>query len=85
MARVYPLALPTAPYATDRGSFASDGQQIVLRQKGEASRIWLPLLVSWDRTRNRKPARWRSAHGLGKVENLPAGGGVRGQDWLGIG
>jgi hypothetical protein len=58
-ARVLPLALPALPYPTDRGSLALEDRSLVLRQNPKGKRDWLPLLVSWNPDRNRKPIRWR--------------------------
>jgi hypothetical protein len=58
-ARVCPLALPALPYPSERGSIEIDGQSLVVRQRTEGKRAWLPLLVSWNPERNRKTARWR--------------------------
>jgi hypothetical protein len=56
---VLPLALPALPYPSERGSIEIDGRSLVLRQRTEGKRAWLPLLVSWNPERNRKPVRWR--------------------------
>jgi hypothetical protein len=55
----YPLSLPAAAYATERGSFALESGSLVLRQLTPAPRTWLPVLVSWDPERNRRPTSWR--------------------------
>lgn len=55
-ARLVPLALPARPYPTDRGSFAVEGRDAVLRQPSTAPRRWLPLVVSWGRP----PTGWRT-------------------------
>lgn len=58
---IAPLALPCSPYETRRGSLQIVDGRLVLRQTlGETGRGWLPLLVSWDSMRNRKPWDWRS-------------------------
>jgi hypothetical protein len=59
LARVLPLGLPSLPYATERGSFAAEGDELLLRQHSEGRRRWLPLLVSWRPERDRRPTRWR--------------------------
>jgi hypothetical protein len=48
-ARLIPLSLPALPYATDRGSFAVEGNDAVLRQPSAARRRWLPLVFFWGR------------------------------------
>jgi hypothetical protein len=58
-ARVLPVALPSLPYETDRGSFRPEGSELVLRQRNAGRRCWLPLLVSWRPDRDRRPTRWR--------------------------
>ncbi len=55
-ARLIPLSLPALPYPTDRGSFAVEGRDAVLRQPSAGRRRWLPLLFSWDRP----PTGWRT-------------------------
>ena len=57
--RVLPVGLPRLPYETERGSFTEEGREIVLRQRQEGRRCWLPLLASWDPVRNRKGVQWR--------------------------
>ncbi len=59
-ARIVPLALPSLPYETDRGAIAIVEGGIEVQQKAEGRRAWLPLLVSWDRARDRKPLQWRA-------------------------
>lgn len=59
-ALVIPPMLPCSPYETKRGSFEIEEGRLVLRQPlGERGRAWLPLLISWDSARNRKPWDWR--------------------------
>jgi hypothetical protein len=60
-AQVLPIGLPALPYATERGTFALDegAQNLVLKQSPAGRRCWLPLLVSWDRRRQRKRLHWR--------------------------
>ena len=58
-AQVLPIGLPCLPYATDRGRFQVEGRELALTQAAEGRRCWLPLLVSWDPTRNRKAVNWR--------------------------
>jgi hypothetical protein len=58
-AQVLPIGLPCAAYATDRGKFQTDGDELVLIQTAIGRRAWLPLLVSWDSARNRKDVHWR--------------------------
>lgn len=59
-ARAYPLGLPCLPYKTDKGSFHAVDGRLVLTQARVNRRIWLPILLSWDAARNRKPVQWRS-------------------------
>lgn len=60
-AQVLPVALPAAPYETDRGQFraARDGSHLMLSCTPKGRRCWLPLLVSWDPQRHRKRLSWR--------------------------
>jgi hypothetical protein len=58
-AHVLPIALPCLPYPTDRGSFRAVEHGLILRQAPSGRRCWLPLLVSWDAERHRKPLSWR--------------------------
>ena len=58
-AQAIPLALPCLPYPTERGSFRATEHELVLRQKPDGRRCWLPVLVSWDNDRHRKPLSWR--------------------------
>jgi hypothetical protein len=55
------MALPSRPYETDRGRFGfdPDTRELVLSQAAPGSPAWLPLLLSWDRTRIRKKLQWR--------------------------
>lgn len=59
-ARAYPLGLPCLPYKTDKGSFHAGDGRLVLTQARSSRRIWLPILLSWDAARNRKPVQWRA-------------------------
>jgi hypothetical protein len=60
MAQVLPLALPCLPYETDRGKFhLSAGRVLSLRIASKGRRSWLPVLVSWNPERHRKPLSWR--------------------------
>lgn len=61
-AYVLPIGLPALPYATDRGALQVDAEarELVLRQRAEGRRTWLPLVVSWNPERNKRPARWRA-------------------------
>jgi hypothetical protein len=70
---VIPIGLPTAPYQTERGSFGVEGNRLVLHQTVEGPRGWLPLLVSWDPARNRKPVRWRTLTITEKMRPCPPG------------
>ncbi len=58
--RVIPIGLPCLDYPTDRGSLTAEGPAIVLRQAHVGRRCWLPLLVSWDSSRHRRPLQWRA-------------------------
>jgi hypothetical protein len=58
-AQAVPIALPCRPYPTERGSFQAGDQLLILRQAPGGRRCWLPLLVSWDNDRHRKPLDWR--------------------------
>ncbi|HWE40180.1 MAG TPA: hypothetical protein VG406_26750 [Isosphaeraceae bacterium] len=59
-ARVYPLGLPWPGSTTDRGRIGVEGGELVLRQKAQGRRCWLPWLVSWGADRNRRTTRWRT-------------------------
>jgi hypothetical protein len=59
-ARVYPIALPCLPYPTERGSFRQNGRALHLEQPGAGRRVWRPILLSWEGSRNRQTARWRT-------------------------
>ncbi len=59
-ARAFPLALPGRPDNTASGALEHAGNEVVLRQSARGRRSWLPLVVSWDPERNRKPAHWRT-------------------------
>lgn len=56
---VLPIGLPEESFPTALGSLAPDSGHLVLKQRGEARRAWLPLLMNWDATRNRLPVHWR--------------------------
>jgi hypothetical protein len=58
-ALVLPIGLPCAAYASDRGKFVMEEDELVLTQTAIGRRSWLPLLVSWDSLRNRQDADWR--------------------------
>ncbi len=58
-AQVLPIGLPCLPYETDRGRFQVEGRELALTQSNAGRRGWLPLLVSWDPGRHRKPVSWR--------------------------
>jgi hypothetical protein len=58
-AQILPLALPALPYPTDRGSLEVRDGFLFVRQQNPGKRCWIPLLVSWNPERNRKPVRWR--------------------------
>jgi hypothetical protein len=58
-AQALPVALPCLPYPTERGSFRAVDGALVLRQRPAGRRCWLPLLISWDPDRHRKPVNWR--------------------------
>jgi hypothetical protein len=56
---VVPIGLPEGSFPTAHGSFRIDGRDLVLNQRAEPRRSWLPLLVNWDAGRNRLPVQWR--------------------------
>jgi hypothetical protein len=60
-ALVMPVALPALGYETDRGQFQALGNEraLSLRLQARGRRVWLPLLVSWDSSRNKKSLSWR--------------------------
>jgi len=57
--RLLPIGLPMVQAPNDRGSLAIADGSIVLRQRAEGGRCWLPLLASWLPGRDRRPTRWR--------------------------
>jgi hypothetical protein len=57
-AQVLPIGLPCRDYPTDRGRFQLEDRELVLSHT-HLRRCWLPLLVSWDPARHRKPLQWR--------------------------
>jgi hypothetical protein len=72
-ARAIPIGLPALPYATERGAFASEGGDLVLTQRAAGRRVWLPLLLSWDKARNRRLPRWRVLTVSEKSQACPPG------------
>jgi len=54
-ARLVPLGLPALPYETDKGSIKAEGTEVVVNQRDEGRRRWLPMLVSWGKP----PVQWR--------------------------
>ncbi len=58
-AQAIPMALPCRDYETDRGTVRGREGSIELTATAGGRRNWLPLLVSWDAERNRKPPEWR--------------------------
>ncbi len=60
-AQVLPVALPAAPYETERGELRvlDDYGHLALRGMARGRRCWLPHLVSWDPQRHRKRLSWR--------------------------
>ncbi len=54
-----PLGVPFRATRAGQESFQREGDDLVLRQPIEERRGWLPLLVTWDSGRNRKPLVWR--------------------------
>jgi hypothetical protein len=56
---VLPLGLPEGSFPTPHGSFHVEGRELVLSQHAETRRVWLPLLMNWDASRNRLPVQWR--------------------------
>ena len=54
-ARLIPLGLPSHDRATDRGSVAVEGREVVVRRAGEGRRRWLPVLICWGKP----PTTWR--------------------------
>lgn len=57
--RLIPLAVPYRSTGEERGRFRREGNDIVLRQSMMGKRGWLPMLISWDAGRNRRPLIWR--------------------------
>jgi hypothetical protein len=58
-AQAFAVGLPCAPYATERGALSATDEFVSLRQAMTGRRTFLPLLVSWDKARNRKKVSWR--------------------------
>lgn len=58
-AQALPIALPARAYPTDRGSFRTEDRELIVGQAPAGKRCWIPLLVSWDADRHRKPPTWR--------------------------
>ena len=58
---VLPVGLPALSYPTERGGLtaADEVGRLILRQRVEGRRGWLPWLVTWDSGRCRRPVRWR--------------------------
>ena len=59
-AQVLPIGLPSLPYPTERGNLVANEDMINLKQAPAGRLCWLPLLVSWDPRRHRKPVHWRA-------------------------
>lgn len=57
-ARVWPIGLPNPATPDDR--FDVEGGAIAYSRRFPGKQGWLPLLVSWDSERNRRPVQWRS-------------------------
>jgi len=58
-AQVVPIGLPCPAYTTDQGRFAAVDDDLVLSHAPAGRRTWLPLLVSWDKSRQLKRLHWR--------------------------
>ncbi len=54
-ARLLPLGLPCHDRATDRGSIAVEGREVVIRQAVNGRRSWIPVLITWEKL----PTSWR--------------------------
>jgi hypothetical protein len=72
-AQVLPISLPSLSYDTDRGTFHATGDSLVLTHAPAGRRCWLPLLVSWDATRNRKITTWRVLTVTERSKAVPPG------------
>jgi len=61
-AQVIPMGLPALPYETDRGRFGFDPERgsLSLSRAATGARAWMPLFVSWNNARHRKPLSWRA-------------------------
>lgn len=57
--RVIPFGLPTANYATERGALEQAGSSLRLTQAATGVRTFLPLLLSWHASRDRREPNWR--------------------------
>jgi hypothetical protein len=56
VAHLLPISLPDHDSVIEGGEFKLDGRNVLLRVRARGSRVWLPLFISWDRTR---PLNWR--------------------------
>ena len=56
--QLLPLSLPATRPDTKLGSFAVEDGQVLLKAMGSGRRSWLPVLLSWDASRNRRPTNW---------------------------
>ena len=72
-ARLVPLSLPALPYPTDRGSFAVEVREAVLRQPSAGRRRWLPLVVAWGHELpDQAVLTWRLSNGGSEVAVFPS-------------
>ena len=76
-AQVLPIGLPCLPYPTDRGTFQPEDRGADLAPRRHGRRCWLPLLVSWDPSRNRKTLHWRILTVSERSRAVPADRAVR--------
>src|SRR5262249_5090489 len=72
-AQVIPIALPSLPYETERGSLLTESDRLVLSQTPTGRRCWLPLLISWDSSRNRRSTSWRVLTVTERSKAVPPG------------
>ncbi len=67
-ARLIPLGLPGHDWPSDRGSIRVEGREVVIHQRTEGKRDWLPVLLTW----NQSPTFWRSLTVAHRSRAVPA-------------
>lgn len=59
LAKVWPLGLPWRENPTEQGELSVQGDQLEMRLAMSNRNCWLPLVVSWDPIKDRRPVIWR--------------------------